>query len=61
MTNQELIDLFLLEKALSAAPSTLEYYQENLNKFYSYYQKFLCSAEYSNEVEKFNKYLLKLS
>lgn len=50
MTNRELIDSFLREKALSSAPRTLEYYQENLDKFYSYYQESYSTAEFSEGI-----------
>ena len=34
--NKILYDEFLLEKTLSAAPRTLQYYRENLTKFNNY-------------------------
>lgn len=39
MTNRQLVNMFLREKMLCSAPRTLEYYTENLKKFYNWYEQ----------------------
>lgn len=61
MTNVQLYDEFLLEKTLSAAPRTLQYYKENLTKFNNYVDAALHGKPYAAITKQdYSKYLLYL-
>lgn len=54
MTNKEHIDLFLQEKELSSSPKTLQFYRENLNRFYDWCcENAICYAEDSPDPEEY--------
>lgn len=59
--NKMLYDEFLLEKTLSAAPRTLQYYRENLTKFNNYVDAALHGKPYAAITKQdYSKYLLHL-
>lgn len=61
MTNAQLYDEFLLEKTLSAAPRTLQYYKENLTKFNNYIDAALQGKPYAAITKQdYSRYLLHL-
>ena len=61
MTNVQLYEEFILEKTLSAAPRTLQYYKENLTKFNNYVDSVLLGKPYKDITKQdYSKYLLHL-
>ena len=62
MNNDKMLyDEFLLEKTLSAAPRTLQYYRENLTKFNNYVDAALHGKPYAAITKQdYSKYLLHL-
>lgn len=61
MTNVQLYEEFLLEKTLSAAPRTLQYYKENLIKFNNYVNVALHGKPYAAITKQdYSRYLLHL-
>lgn len=62
MNNTQLFQDFLLEKSLSSAPRTLDYYRENLTKFNNYVDSALLGKPYKDITKQdYSKYLLHLS
>ena len=51
-TNRQLIDMFLQEKLLSAAPKTYLYYKENLQRFYDYSNRHYFSIQGGQDPEE---------
>lgn len=61
MNNTQLFQDFLLEKSLSSAPRTLDYYRENLTKFNNYVDSALLGKPYKDITKQdYSKYLLHL-
>ena len=61
MNNTQLFQDFLLEKSLSSAPRTLDYYRENLTKFNNYVDAALQGKPYAAITKQdYSKYLLHL-
>ena len=60
MTNVQLYEEFILEKTLSAAPRTLQYYKENLTKFNNYVDSVLLGKPYKDITKQdYSKYAFK--